>query len=363
MVSLSVVLISRNQAWNVSRLIESVLERTDWVDAREIILVDSASSDTTAQIACEYNIDVLQLDERQRLSAAAGRFVGTSNGRHEYILFLDGDMELCESGLRRMVHVLDDKPEAAAICGRIVDRPLPATPEERSSFKTPQGEQSIVRVKSMRGATLIRRAALEAVGGFDPYLYSDEEPELAIRLRQAGYELWSIDDALAWHYTAPSREISTVIGRWQRNLYCGAGQILRRHLGTSLFWTCVRERGYGLVPAALAALGVATAAYSIITFTAHWFLAWLLGVAALVFALALRRRSLKAAVRKILQRLFILDGTIRGFLMPLPPRDAYPTRVRVLRRVSAARHASVSDGARTTQSSSYDCEQPASTRL
>jgi glycosyltransferase involved in cell wall biosynthesis len=91
MTELSVVLISKNQEWNIARLVESVLKETDRLPAREIVLVDSASTDRTIEIAAQYPISVLRLCPKQRLTAAAGRYVGTKQTRGGLVLFLDGD--------------------------------------------------------------------------------------------------------------------------------------------------------------------------------------------------------------------------------------------------------------------------------
>src|SRR5215469_3560219 len=60
MVELSVVLITKNQAWNIARLIESVLDATSSVLSKEIILVDSASTDQTVEIAGRYPVTILR---------------------------------------------------------------------------------------------------------------------------------------------------------------------------------------------------------------------------------------------------------------------------------------------------------------
>jgi len=91
MTELSVVLISKNQEWNTARLIESVLRETDSLPAREIVLVDWASTDHTTEIAARYPIAVLKLRPEQRLTAAAGRYVGYKRTRGGLVLFLDGD--------------------------------------------------------------------------------------------------------------------------------------------------------------------------------------------------------------------------------------------------------------------------------
>ena len=94
MTELSVVLISKNQEWNIARLVESVLRETDALPSREIVLVDSASTDRTTEIAARYPIAVLKLCPEQRLTAAAGRYVGYKRTTGDLVLFLDGDMEL-----------------------------------------------------------------------------------------------------------------------------------------------------------------------------------------------------------------------------------------------------------------------------
>jgi len=84
---LSIILISHNQSWNIPRLIESVLHETTFVQEREILLVDSASSDGTAELAATFPIRVLRLPASQRLTAAAGRYVGCKHTSGKLVLF------------------------------------------------------------------------------------------------------------------------------------------------------------------------------------------------------------------------------------------------------------------------------------
>src|SRR5439155_26492731 len=71
--TLSVVLIARNQARNLDRLVQSVLREAP---GAETVLVDSRSTDETVERALEYPIRVLRLREGSALSPAAGRYVG-----------------------------------------------------------------------------------------------------------------------------------------------------------------------------------------------------------------------------------------------------------------------------------------------
>src|SRR5207253_9727874 len=67
MTELSVVLITKNQAWNATRLIESVLEAISRLSSREVTLVDSASADETVELARSYAVSILRLRGGQPL--------------------------------------------------------------------------------------------------------------------------------------------------------------------------------------------------------------------------------------------------------------------------------------------------------
>jgi len=55
------VIISRKEERNIAGYIESVLKAAEGIDNREIILVDSASTDMTVETAERYPIRILQL--------------------------------------------------------------------------------------------------------------------------------------------------------------------------------------------------------------------------------------------------------------------------------------------------------------
>src|SRR6266853_2928168 len=115
MIELSIVLISKNQAWNIARLIESVLQATSSIAMVEILLVDSASTDETVQVASRFPITILRLRPGHRLSPAAGRYIGYKRTRGDFVLFLDGDMELLQGWLRQAVQVMREMPKGGVM--------------------------------------------------------------------------------------------------------------------------------------------------------------------------------------------------------------------------------------------------------
>ena len=316
---LAVVLITRNQSWNVSRLVRSVQERTAEL-ATALVLVDSASSDDTVQIARDLGLRVIELDGSQRLTAAAGRLAGQQASASEYLLFLDGDMELVDGWLEPALAALEQDERIAGIAGQVIDLPLPdasgtPAPIGRVNSHQAAARSDMVEAPFVGGAALYRRSALESVGSFDAGLYSEEEPELALRLRAAGYVLMMSGAPMVLHYTAPTDRLATTVARWRRNLFLGAGQVVRKHLGRPTLWIWLRERGFWIPPvAALLFLLAALSTWSL-TGRPTWTIVWIATMAAVVAGLSWRRRSLVGAAHTLLKRLVYLDGFIRGFFL------------------------------------------------
>ena len=75
-----------------------------------------------------------------------------------------------------------------------------------------------------------RRCVLEQVSTFNPYLCSDEKPELGLRIRQAGYRFLELDCPIVRHYNDAPVVFSTILSRRRRNFLLGIGQGARYYL-------------------------------------------------------------------------------------------------------------------------------------
>ncbi|MBN1964310.1 MAG: glycosyltransferase [Anaerolineae bacterium] len=324
--SLSVVLITRNQAWNIARLVESVLAQESVAALLDVVVVDSASSDATVAIASRYPIDVIALHADQRLTAAAGRYVGYRHTAGEFVLFLDGDMTLIGGWLDAALVVLRAQPDVAAVTGDLIERPTATPPDADLTVVQPADPVRALNIPQGGGAALYRRSVLEEVGTFHPYIISDEEPELCVRIRQHGYRVVKLNRFIAYHFSDPEDALGTLIRRARRRLYFGAGQNLRLHLGDAYFLPYLKERGFGLIPLAAVIAGLALLVWGLLS--GYWALfgLWLLALLGVVALDTLRKRSLYRALYSLLLRVLIMDGTLRGFL--LTPLDPATTPVR-----------------------------------
>jgi glycosyltransferase involved in cell wall biosynthesis len=333
MTDLSVVLISKDQDWNIGRLIESVLAETGAFNSNEILLVDSASSDATIHIAAKYPINIIQLQADQRLTAAAGRFVGYNNTTGELILFLDGDMALCKGWLKKAITVMHQRKNVAVVSGTLIEVSKSAEADVERILQQTDFTKQIKEVLHGGGAAIYRREVLEQVGTFNPYLYSDEEPELCIRIRHAGYRIFKLDYPVAFHYSGAPDNLMTLLTRWRRNLYLGSGQNLRYLMGTDYLMTYMKERGHGFIPGLGLLLGLVSFFGSLTTHQWHWFGIWLALLGVFISADAYRKHSLYRTFSSLLKRLFIFHGTVKGFLLTTLDPDSHPIRFDVIKQL------------------------------
>jgi GT2 family glycosyltransferase len=206
------------------------------VAAREVrlqtIVVDNASTDGSAE-AVEAEFPGVEVVRRvQRYGFGANHNEGIRRSRGRYVLILNEDTVLHDGMLDALSRFMDENPEIGAAGPRIL-YPDGAIQPSAFRFPTPARvalttftlqrafwEQSdtdrIARVDWVCGAAIFaRRAALVAVGGFDErlFIYS-EDPDLCLRLRDAGYATAFFPHASLVHF-----ENATTSGVPERRIY------------------------------------------------------------------------------------------------------------------------------------------------
>jgi glycosyltransferase involved in cell wall biosynthesis len=334
---LSVVIIARNEAENIAQAIGSVLRATEHYPQIEILLVDSASTDATVEIASQYPINIVRLDAKWFLSAAAGRYIGMHYTRGGLILYMDGDMELAAGWLEQAVPFLMEHAELAGVAGYRHDITMRdgQVIHERDHDRYPQG--CPVEAQYFAGAALYRRSALEQVGGFNPYIISDEEPELCMRLRYAGHKLMHLPYLMCINYTLPVKSWDYFVHRFRTNLWLGHGQVPRYHLKTGMLWMYLKERGTWVVYLMGILISVAILLLTILSRNIVFFGAWLMTVGAFLGIYWIKKRSLRETLLSIAHQSFVMYGVVRGFLITPRPREEYPTEAEIVQLSRARR--------------------------
>jgi GT2 family glycosyltransferase len=213
-----VVVIGRNEGERLRRCLQSVRDLT-----HRIVYVDSGSSDDSVALGRGLGVTVVELDLRVPFTASRARNEGFRmlvdlEQRLDYVFFVDGDCEVVAGWLDKGIAFLDEHLDVAVVWGFRRER-FP----EKSVYNMlcdlewrdyPTGD-----VKACGGDALMRVAAFQQVDGYRPDLICGEEPEMCVRLRQAGWRIWRLNDNMTLHDAAMYRFSQW----WQRALRAGYG--------------------------------------------------------------------------------------------------------------------------------------------
>lgn len=204
------VVIGRNEGERLIRCLDSLAA----AGLRRIVYVDSGSTDDSIAAARIRDAEVVHLDLSLPFTAARARNAGVAalpggDAGADYIQFVDGDCSLDPGWLPMASAFLGDNPGVAAVCGRRRETAPEASVYNRlidREWDTPVGQ-----ARSCGGDALMRRNAFLDVGGFNPGLIAGEEPELCVRLRAAGWQIWRLPAEMTRHDAAIHR-----FGQWWR---------------------------------------------------------------------------------------------------------------------------------------------------
>ena len=153
---------------------------------------------------------------------AAARNAGLAATSAPIIAFVDTDVEVSPDTLGRLAAILDADPAIAAAAPRILPAGTRLDLGARPGSVRPGARTSYVPSTVL----VVRRAAVDAVGGFDESLRVGEDVDLIWRLVAAG---WAV--RYAPELTAVHREPPAPLARLRRSYRYGtsAGPLARRH--------------------------------------------------------------------------------------------------------------------------------------
>jgi GT2 family glycosyltransferase len=208
----ALVLIGRNEG---ARLVAALASVPAGVGP--VVYVDSGSTDGSVAAAEAAGANVVRLDMARPFTAARARnegFAALAGEAPDYVQFIDGDCTLDPGWIDTAVAFLQANPQAAVACGRRRERRPDASVWNwlcDVEWDTPPG-----RAKACGGDALVRAVAFAKVGGFDTTLIAGEEPELCVRLRAAGWEIWRLDAEMTLHDADMNR-----FGQWWKRMRRG----------------------------------------------------------------------------------------------------------------------------------------------
>jgi peptidoglycan/xylan/chitin deacetylase (PgdA/CDA1 family)/GT2 family glycosyltransferase len=189
--SVSVVIPAYNEEKYLPLCLESI-GKQDYAAGYEVIVVDNASTDDTAQIAINWGARVVHENKR---SPACARQKGTEAATGEIIAFIDADTQAPACWLSTIVSRFIREPETVVISGPYAYFDAGSFARIASyvgnflSIITDHLFRKVVgKGSAVWGSNFaVRRSALLEVGGFDTSIkFYGEEYELSLRLKTVG---------------------------------------------------------------------------------------------------------------------------------------------------------------------------------
>jgi len=183
-----------------------------------VVVVDNASTDGTADSVRDLFPEV-QVVTLARNVGAAARNVGVSLARTPYAAFCDDDSWWEPGALERAADAFDAHPRLGLVAASVrvgeEGRPDPLNEQLARGLGTVPGLPGPRVLGFMACAAVVRVAAFEEVGGFNPLLFfAGEETLLALDLAAAGWEPCHLPEVWACHHPSVRRPP----GPWRRRL-------------------------------------------------------------------------------------------------------------------------------------------------
>lgn len=260
---ISAVVVTHESAFCIGKCVSSLRQH---LPKAEIVVVDNASSDASAQIALASGAHVVELPRNAGFGRACNAGVSAASGEH--LLFVNPDVTLVSVGEKALEELLANRP-FGLVPGRLVDtdgavrreRRLPEPPLLADFLRHTVG---LLRPRRLRlpmrltrddpagwasaALLLAARDEFERIGGFDPrfFLYY-EDRDLFARYRTERLPLHATDAIVGTHLGGGSSEgdplrpeqLGWAFLSWLEYLAIHRGQRAAR-IGASAGWRMLR---------------------------------------------------------------------------------------------------------------------------
>lgn len=218
---LSFVIVTRNRKDDLREAIVSILRQH--YRPLEIVVVDNASDDGTAQMLCEEFSDpcicYVRLSENRGVTG--GRNVSITEARGDILITLDDDCVFRDpEAASVIVEKFQQDERLGVLAFRIVNyfTNCMAKDEFPHRDKTLDSKSELETSYFIGAGHAVRKAVYQHVGLYpENFFYGMEELDLSFRILDAGYKILYFPQVYVLHKRSPNARISD-LARWQRML-------------------------------------------------------------------------------------------------------------------------------------------------
>jgi glycosyltransferase involved in cell wall biosynthesis len=309
---ISVSIKTLNEAECIEKTIDSIrLQIADY--PHKIIVADSLSTDNTQQLASDKGVTVVSLTEPGDRCCGVGHQLGYLYSEGEYLLLMDGDMELEKGFIDRAIEFLMAHPEYAGVAGTVVM-------DDAANYEFKSRKQRLHKIyplgdcDHLGGGGLYRRSAIEKIGYLtNRNLHAYEEAELGMRLLDAGYKLHRLDTPYFSHTSHTLPTFKLLKYRWRSGYHQAPGELLRSAWNKPYLGYAVRM----VKNEVIFTLYMLILLIAILTFDAEIIGLTLLPLLAFIILKTIKNRSLMGGLQSVINLSVLSVGLIKGLSRPM----------------------------------------------
>lgn len=258
----SVIATVRNERDTIEAFVQSLLEQTYPPD--EVIIVDGASVDGTAEILGRYQAAGRLVLISQKCNIAQGRNLAISRASGRWIAVTDAGCVVDPNWLKNLAAWFDDQAGCDVVAGNFQCR-FDSAFEEAVAAATfaPGREHAEQNLYPSSRSVAFRKSAWQRAKGYPEWLYAAEDTLFTIRLRQLGLRFVFARDAYVyWRPRSSWRSLA----RQRFNFSRGNARI---GFGTAGYLLNIRFHAAMLLPLLAAAVWPPVAALSLVPMIVH----------------------------------------------------------------------------------------------
>lgn len=215
--SVSVVVPTHNRYGKLSNLLQSLGKNAKGLVDEVIVVDDSTLQLDLPQVIHGIKVRHLRLNGRVFISRAKN--LGWKIADSKYIYFIDDDNVITETTFGPMLEVMEERRDVAALMPAVLYKRKPemvwvyATPFRsgrwgyllmgRNMPRDSKMEGKLLNTDALPNACLVRKVALQEVGGFNPSLLVNSSAEFCQRLKRNGWQVYANTSSFILHDVEP----------------------------------------------------------------------------------------------------------------------------------------------------------------
>ena len=196
MSTVGAVVIGRNEGARLKRCLNSLLPQVS-----HVVYVDSGSQDDSVAFAQSVGAIVVQLDTATPFTAARARNEGFEAlmelADFEFVQFIDGDCGVTAGWIAKASAHLQNDPSLGLVTGWRSE----IYPDNSiyNALCDVEWHRPAGMIKACGGDMMVRAAAFDDAGGFDPTVIAAEDDEFCQRLALVNWKLERIPESMSEH--------------------------------------------------------------------------------------------------------------------------------------------------------------------